>query len=55
MAKQPFSYLEEKSGLLEEYIAANPVHYRRNYPKHVEILTGDDIPTEQSGIEENGI
>lgn len=41
-----FTYQEEKDGLVLEYIALNPVHYRRNYPLHVEILTGEDIPQE---------
>jgi len=55
MAQEFFTYQQEKDGLLAAYIAENPVHYRRNLPLKVEILTGENIPTEQVSGEENGI
>ena len=48
MASKEFSYQQEKDGIVAEYIAENPVHYRSNWPDHVEILTGADIPAEQN-------
>jgi hypothetical protein len=48
MTKKTLSYQSEKDGAVAEYIAQNPVHYRRNWPDHIEILTGDDIPQESA-------
>lgn len=39
-----FTYEEEKGGLVQLYTETNPEHWRRNYPDHIEILTGDDMP-----------
>ena len=44
MAHKDFTYQEEKDGAVAEYVAENPVHYRRNWETHIEILTGADIP-----------